>query len=131
MKYFSLILFSLIILSGTSVNGQQEDQKFKVMYWNQYSAPKDSVAITVDKILENPIITCSPDEYVVKSFVIVAVMGDDIMERTNSGGQLSDASIDGIKSLKPGDRLWIEDLKIETIDGKTVIPMQTVRFDIK
>ncbi len=58
-------------------------------------------------------------------------MGDNIMERTNSGGQLSDASIDGIKSLRPGDRLWIEELKIETKDGKTVIPMQTVRFDIK
>ncbi len=133
MKYFSLILFSLIILSGTSVKGQQEDQKLKVVYWNHYAATKDSLAITVDEILKDPIITCSPDDFLVKSFVIAAVKGDDVMVINNSGGQLSDASINGIKSFTPGTRFWIEKLEL-TIDaksGRTVIPMPTARFDVK
>ncbi len=131
MKYFSLIFFSLIILSATTAKGQQEDQQLKILYWNHYAAAKDGVAITLDEILKNPIISCSPDDFRVKSFVITAVKGDSILERTNEGGQLSDASIEGLKSLRPGCKLWIEKLTIETRDGRILSPLPTVRFDLK
>ena len=122
-----------MILSGTTVKGQQEDQKLKVTYWNHYTATRDSVSITLDEILKNPIITCSPDDFLVKSFVITAVIGNDLMEINNSGGQLSAESINRIKAFTPGTRFWIENLEltIETKNGRTAIPMRTVRFDVK
>ena len=133
MKYFSLMLFSLLILSGASVKGQQEDQRLKLLYWNQSVTPRDTVAITIDEMLKDPVITCSPNDFQIKSFDIVAIKEDDLMVINNSGGQLSVSSINGIKSFTPGTRFWIEhlELTIETKGGRTIIPMPTMRFVVK
>lgn len=133
MKNLSLILFSLLILTGASVKGQQQDKKLQILYWNIAATPKDTVAVTLNELLKYPAVTCSPTDFKVQSFRLTALRGNDVAVLNITGGELSPSNLNTIKGFTPGTKFWVEklELAIETSSGKTIIPMPTMRFVVK
>lgn len=124
---FALIGLSLFI--SISLQAQKKPDTLKVKF-----AGYDGGTISIDSIIKHPALTCSLADFEITTFSLTIPLNGDLVEyRQNNGGKLTEMMLKKLKTLKAGDKFYVEDIKaaISTKSRIDIIPMPAMKFLIK
>jgi hypothetical protein len=127
MKKITIIstLFTLALLSTFSVKSQKQVDTLKVTFAGYDLGYSSTIHVSLDSVIKNPFVKCSPNDFNIKSFNLLFNVSGDIVVYKIIGGKLSDENIQLLKKLKLGNQFWVENLEVslQTKGGITIIPM--------
>ena len=103
-----IILTSALVLGGMITYAQS------TMKFTSFLANNTGKTITTESIMAEPKVAASPTPSTVSSFKIsiLPAKKDLIGPYTIKGNMLTQRELDAIKTLKAGDKIYIEDVKV-------------------